>query len=465
MKKGLHCIRQRVTLNLQSRENADGATTERHLALMPRRQSAGSTLFGKTSHESRRTTATRRHVHASGKSKHSENSYVLTREFLVLRKGAVMEIKEAVLAELKELGGVIEQLKTKSGADTAELQERVSQIETRISRPTAGLGGDGETKSIGEIVVSDEQTQLFLKHRTPHSPKILVGDFFRKGVIVSSVDTSPLPYRVSQVQAAFPPMRLRDAMRVTPVSGTGSVEFIRESSHTNAAAAQGKASSPVVIENIAKAESALSFQLINNPISTIATWVACSRQILDDSQSLKNFLNSRLLHFLAVAEEDALLNGLGPANGDIDGLLHLAAAYVANSPVDSPLDTLRFAIEQIASSGFSANAVVLSPHDWAKIETAKAQTSGEYLMSPNPRQSGPPSVWGIGVVESVKIAVGEFLVGDFQTGCELFDRQAGTIEVSLDHASFRTSNMALVLAEMRETLCTYNTDAFRQGQF
>lgn len=377
-----------------------------------------------------------------------------------------MEIKEAVLTELKGLGTVIEELKTKSGADTSELQERVAALETRISRPTAGLfGGPGESKSIGETVVDDEQTKAFLKTRMPRSGKIMVGDFHRKGVIVSSVDVSPQPYRVGTIQAAYPPLRLRDAMRVTPISGTGSIQYIRESSSTNAAAAQGKGSSPLVVENIQKAESDIQFQLVNMPISTIATWIGASRQVLDDSASLKNFLNSRLLHFLAVAEEDALLTGLGPTDGDIDGLLTLAADFVANSPVDTPLDTLRHAIEQIAVSGFNCNAIVLHPTNWASLETAKAVTSGEYLLSPNPRVSEPPSVWGCAIVQSIKMPINHFLAGDFQVGCELFDRQAGTIEISLDHSDWRTKNMALILAEMREALCIYNTSAFRKGQF
>ena len=55
----------------------------------------------------------------------------------------------------------------------------------------------------------------------------------------------------------------------------------------------------------------MGFTLVSRPIQTIAHWIPASRQVLDDSQLLRSFIDGRMLHFLKVEEEDQLLNGSG----------------------------------------------------------------------------------------------------------------------------------------------------------
>lgn len=292
----------------------------------------------------------------------------------------------------------------------------------------------------------------------------LVGDLFgKKSAIVTDGSLFAQPQRVGPMSAVWIPLRLRDILRVTPAT-SNLIEFVRESSSTNAAAPHGYGSSPQVYENVAKSESALGFQLMGLPIQTIAHWIPASRQVLEDSAALSAFLNSRMVHFLKRVEEDQLLNGTG-IGGDLDGLMHNATAFTPNSPVDTKLDALRHAIEQIATSGFNANGAILNPADWAAIELTKAVVSGEYMMTTNPRLTGPPSVWGVPVIQSVKMAIGQFLVGDFQVGCELFDRMQSTVEISREHASFFIMNMCAILAELREAFIVYQPDSMRQGWF
>jgi HK97 family phage major capsid protein len=298
------------------------------------------------------------------------------------------EFKEA----LDGISSEVKSLLDKRSADLGESNERIAQIEQKISRSTVGgFGGAGETKSLGEIVTETEQIKSFYANRLSRSGKVLVGDLLgKKTAILSDGSLFTQPQRVWPIQAIWPPLRLRDVLRVTPAT-SNLIEFVRESSSTNAAAPQGFGSSPQIYENVVKAESALGFTLMGLPVQTLAHWIPASRQVLEDSAALSSFLNSRMIFFLKLKEEDELLNGTG-TGGDLDGLLKNATAFAANSPHDTRLDTLRHAIEQVAVSGFNANAVVLHPSDWATVELGKAVVSGEYLMSPDPRLAGPPSV-------------------------------------------------------------------------
>ena len=53
------------------------------------------------------------------------------------------------------------------------------------------------------------------------------------------------------------------------------------------------------------------------------------------------------------------------------------------------------------------------------------------------------------IVETIAIAQGTFLAGDFDMAATIRDRQQATVEVSLDHADYRIRNLALILIEER----------------
>src|ERR1019366_2826880 len=183
------------------------------------------------------------------------------------------EFKEA----LDGISSEVKSLLDKRSADLGESKERIAQIEQKISRSTVGgFGGAGETKSLGEIVTETEQIKSFYANRLSRSGKVLVGDLLgKKTAILSDGSLFTQPQRVWPIQAIWPPLRLRDVLRVTPAT-SNLIEFVRESSSTNAAAPQGFGSSPQIYENVVKAESALGFTLMGLPVQTLAHWIPAS---------------------------------------------------------------------------------------------------------------------------------------------------------------------------------------------
>jgi len=61
------------------------------------------------------------------------------------------------------------------------------------------------------------------------------------------------------------------------------------------------------------------------------------------------------------------------------------------------------------------------------------------------------------------MAQGPFLVGDFAMAATIRDRQQATVEISLDHADYRTRNLALILSEERIGLEIHRPGAMVYG--
>jgi HK97 family phage major capsid protein len=376
-------------------------------------------------------------------------------------------MEEAVNALGNDVHAFIKEHKS----ETIETNERLTQVEQRLSKSTVyANGGDDQPQSIGAKVIEAEQFKAFIAQGQRNSGRIPVGSFFpTKSTILSDGYLFSLPARVPTIQAVYLPLRVRDLLTASPC-GSNTVEFVRETGATNAAAPQGYGSSPQVYEGVTKAESAIVFELVAQPVVTLAHWIPASRQVLDDSAALSNFLNRRMLYFLKLKEEDELLNGTG-VGGDLDGLMHAASIYQGPSPIppgETKLDSIRRGIGQVEAAGFSATGVVVNPIDWTAIsliKTVGTASSGEYIYS-DPHAAGPPSVWGRPLVVSSKMAAGSFLVGDFSTaGAELWDRMQSTVEISREHADFFVTNKIACLVEERLALTVYQANAFVAGNF
>lgn len=359
---------------------------------------------------------------------------------------------------------------TEGKSTLAEYDSRISGLERKLSKSTVGTGGE-DFESVGDTFVKSDSYKSFVSSRTRTSGQIGVVSFWHKTAIVNAtgqnqplVPAMRVPGIVGPGQQRF---TIRDLLTVLP-SSSNSIEFCRESSSTNAAAPQGAGSNPQVYENVAKAESALAFELLHQPVQTLAHWFPVSRQVLDDSTALQGYINNRGMYFLKLKEEDQLLNGDG-TGANISGLITEATDYDTSDDVlnDTYMDTLSHAITQVNDSNYEADAIVVNNKDWEKIrliKTTGTASSGEYILG-DPRVPNPPSLWGLPVVPTKSITAGTFLVGAFRMGATLWDRMQSTIEVSRDYSDYFVKNMAAILFEERLALTVFQADAFRYGSY
>ena len=357
--------------------------------------------------------------------------------------------------EVAEHGKVLSE--TKQGIDVIsakcqELGDRLHELEQK----GLGAGDDAEhQKSIGEQFTESDGYKAMQDGRQG-SAKIEL----KTAIINAAGQNQPLvpaDRRAGIIAEPNRDLRIRDLLAVGSTS-SNLIEYAKENVFTNNAGPQY--SSPAT-ENVAKPESGITFTLANAAVVTLAHWIPASRQVLEDSPMLQSYINGRLMYGLKLEEEEELLNGDG-TSGKLNGILNQATAYTAASPaLTSELDILRDAITQAQQSNYRPDAVLLNPKDMGDIDLLK-ESGGLYVAS-NPRADNARTVWGLPVVISNSIAAGNFLIGSFAAGAQIWDRMSATIEVSRENSDNFVKNMVTILAEERLALTVYRPAAFIKG--
>lgn len=392
---------------------------------------------------------------------------------------SVREASLAAIAELKTaMHQEIEEVKTK-GVVSSETKEKIDRIETRLDQFAAQLNNpSGGTqhplvKSVGELVTESASFAEAKAAQFGGARPIRVampGAFPERkttittGGLGSGTTGILMPQRLPGV-TGLPQqaLRIRDLMTVTQMTSGNSFDYVRMLARTNAASPQ--------IEAAAKSESTYTWQTVSDTVKTIAHFTNVSRQAVEDVPWLQTMINSELMYGLLLKEEAEILAGDGTGQ-HVKGLITQATAYntALNVAADTKLDKLRHAKLQARLVGlgtFAPDGIVLNPTDMAAIELLKDENGGvnkgRYIIG-DPR--GGPEItllWGLPVVESDSIAAGTFLIGAFKTAAQLIDRMAAMVEISWEHASNFTANLATILCEERIGLACRRPEAFITG--
>jgi HK97 family phage major capsid protein len=369
---------------------------------------------------------------------------------------------EQTAAEIKHVGDRIESMQ----GDLKGIEERVKDVEIKSNRP--GFGGDPvQSKSIGQMVVDSEE----YKHSRERNLKSLMpikidGSFFKKDITSAAASAGSLVQAMRLPEVYFDPanrpQHVRDFMNVGTTS-SNAIEFMVENVFTDDAGPQYDSESEAT-ELVAKNKSDLTFDLQTVPVRTLAHYMVASRQILDDAAMLRSYIDGRLRYGLALAEDNQLLYGSG-TGGDIEGLMVNSNVQDAGAPAgtDTALDHIRRSIVLARLAEYPVTAIMLNPTDWANIELTK-DNEDRYIWVTVPA-GGEARLWRVPVVETTAINEGEFLLGNFSMGAQLWDREQSTIRVSESHEDLFVKNGVVILAEERIALTVYRPQAFVKGTF
>lgn len=371
------------------------------------------------------------------------------------------EVKDAVetaAGQIKENGDSTQEAKAAIEAVTKQYDELYDRMQEVEQNGVKGSDAD-EAFNIGKAFLEDEQFVAFKEGRSGRARMEV-----KTAIVNATGQNQPLVPSDRLAGIATTPNRNLTIRDVLPSSATDSnlVEFTRESAFTNNAGPQ-IANSPEEYENVTKPESAMTFTLVNEPVSTLAHFIPASVQVLDDAPSLMSHINGRLMYGLKLKEETQLLSGSG-SNHELNGLITQATAFVHSSSPErtNEIDIIRDAIRQAHVGEYSPNFLVLNPVDWFDIEIRKVGTSDDRYVVGNPRSLSAPSLWSLPTVVTNSITAGTFLIGSSQ-GAEIKDRQMAAVEMSREDSTNFQKNMITIRAEERLALCVYRTEAFITG--
>jgi HK97 family phage major capsid protein len=251
---------------------------------------------------------------------------------------------------------------------------------------------------------------------------------------------------------------VRDLLRTVPVN-TSSVDYVTQTTRTNAAAPVAEAAS--------KPYSDYAWGSATVVIRTLAHLTKITRQAMDDAPRLIAEIDGEMRYGLGFVEERQFLYGTGVGQ-NLLGIMPQATAFAvpAGFPVRASatkIDVLRVAMLQNAIAMLPADGIVLHDIDWADIELTKT-TDGAYLFA-NPQGSVSPRMWGLPVVNTPAMVAGDFLVGNFALGATVYDRMGVEVLISTENADDFETNRATMRAEERVGIAVKRPQAFTKGTF
>lgn len=377
-----------------------------------------------------------------------------------------MELKDIVEAGLKQTEIKLEsaiakfegQLGEKSKVDSEtrgevkELADQFKSLSTQMTelaqKQTVGQKPE-EVKSAAEEFVASEQFKSLVMGNSQRA-RIEVKN------TVTSGDTTVFPDQKPGIIAGnFLPLTIRQVLTNMTVSGN-MVNSLRELAWTNDAAEVAQAA--------AKAESDITFEQYNVPITTVAHWIKISNQLLADAPAVTAYIESRLRDGLAQKIDAQLLNGNGTAPA-LSGLTD-TGNFVAYTPTAADLlvDAINRAKYALWATGNMPDTVIVNPADWGKMErTREGAATGQYLYG-MPGMAAGMNPFGLRIVLSNNMTAGKFLIGALRTSAVLYNRQGSVIDMGYVNDDF-TKNLITIRAEERLGLGVERPAGILYGDF
>lgn len=394
-------------------------------------------------------------------------------------------------AEIKRLLSEVDLIETRT-ADLEEAGNRTARIKAnaaRLSQPAQGhtqpqAEGEGggyqrAIKMFGQQFVDSREYKAMTDSGEIMSRGVKFGvnlegnllEYMARKALVYSASGSGgnliMPQRLPGFQEIL--QRELTLLDLIPTGQTTSntIEYVKEKTFTNNAATVAEATVTTGTTGT-KAESVLEFEEASSSVRTIAHWIPVTNAMLADAPQIRSVIENRLMYGLNQELEDQILSGDGNSPNLLgilaSGLQTLGlAAGATYGGTASVIDAAFAAMLQVQVTGLARpNGFVFHPVDWAAVrlsrENAATGTLGGYQFGP-PSAAGAATLWGRPVVESLGMTANTLLTGDFQLGCQLFDREQGMIKVGTIDQQF-VRNMQTILAELRAGFVVFRPTAF-----
>ena len=367
-------------------------------------------------------------------------------------KLAAMSIKAD--GEAKTVGQISADTKTALdaiGTQQRELADRLNSIEQKATAQPEQKG----ISSWGEQFIKSANYGAFAGGNL-NKLRVEV-----KNTLVGS-DTTVAPQRnAGIVGGAFLPFAM-EALLPSTTTSSNAIEFTKEASFTNSAAEAA--------EGAQKAESALTWSLVNMPVSTVAHWIKISKQLAADAPALAAYVNTRMRYGVNQKVDTQLVVGDGTApnisgtydTGNFTAHGYTNAAIAAISTTFKKLVLIRKVIADLYAAGYPADAIVLNPADWATIEIELFTTAaGQTLYSVN--DAGQARLFGLPVIQAIGMAADTFQVGRFSEAYMIYNREGVVVEMSDSDGDNFQKNLITLRAERRLALATEKPAAVRGG--
>jgi len=237
------------------------------------------------------------------------------------------------------------------------------------------------------------------------------------------------------------------------------VRFVKESGYSNGAAATA--------EGATLTQSDFDMTAADANVRKIGTYFRISEEMLADTPQLTSYLSARAPEKLLEVEDTQILSGNGTAP-NLSGIITDATAFAAGDLADSvdnanDFDVIVAALNQLAAANYNADTILLNPSDFHKNLLLK-DTQNNYLKD-QVYNGLQPVFMGVKVVLNTAISAGDFLIGNFGVGTQLWVRDGINVEFFREDGTNVRDGFVTVRVSERVALTNYLPNAFVTGDF
>ena len=237
------------------------------------------------------------------------------------------------------------------------------------------------------------------------------------------------------------------------------VRFVKESGYSNGAAATA--------EGATLTQSDFDMTAADANVRKIGTYFRISEEMLADTPQLTSYLSARAPEKLLEVEDTQILSGNGTAP-NLSGIITDATAFAAGDLADSvdnanDFDVIVAALNQLANANYNADTILLNPSDFHKILLLK-DSQNNYLKD-QVYNGLQPVFMGVKVVLNTAISAGDFLIGNFGVGTQLWVRDGINVEFFREDGTNVRDGFVTVRVSERIALTNYLPNAFVTGDF
>jgi HK97 family phage major capsid protein len=279
-------------------------------------------------------------------------------------------------------------------------------------------------ESWGDQFVNSDQFRDYRGRGSSGIVEIQAGDIQSRALPTGLADLTAAGLTLGKttvdLQPPTPPTPLLDAISKVPVSNNA-IEFVSWAKVAGGAA--------VVPEKGAKPPAEWAPSVTSDTLDTIAVYTQLTRQLIEDMPSVRSYIDGELVRDVILKEEQ-------------QAAAALAAAALPTATGEDLLAAIRIGIAEVQEAGYSPNAVLMNPADWAALDVAVMSST---LVGPMVRQS----FWGVTPIPSSAQPAGTAVVGDFKTAITQWYRSAVGLYITDSHADTFLSNVFTLLAERR----------------
>jgi len=349
---------------------------------------------------------------------------------------------------MKSLGDVLEGIKAVKSDEAvmAQAQEFADSVGV-ASTPDV----KARVRSLGVTVVESPEFKSMLggfpDGRIPAQSRVQSAPIAVKALFTGASSTSAGAFVVNERTDIVEflgrkPLTLRNLVSNRRTT-SDAVEFVQESSHTNAAAVVAEATSAaartaaantstgaVTFTNASgggyKPEGSWAFAVVTANVKTIAELVPVTKRALADVAQLEGLINDQLSADVAEAEENQLLNGDGSGE-NFTGIANTSGIQTQAFATDI-FTSVRKGITKLRTVGrVNPTAILMNPADAEAVDLTKDGNNQYYYGGPS--AIGQRTLWGVPVIESESQTSGFATLGDF-TKAVVWDREQTTVTMT-----------------------------------